>query len=254
MDHMMPGMDGIEATRIIRNEIDSEYARTVPIIALTANALLGNDTMFLENGFQAFLAKPIDILRMDNILNIWVRDKAKEKKLKKDAEQALAQTTEQTTEPSTAQTSEQTIKQSEAQTTERSTQQAGSSKLLKNGVIPGLDIAEGLARLDNDEESYVRILKSYITHIPEFAETVRQETTGDLYKYRIAVHGIKGSSRGIGAHDLGTKAEELENAAKKGDTSFIQNNTGPFLASVGNFITVLEGFIKALDAQAEQPE
>jgi len=235
---MMPGMDGIEATRIIRNDIDSEYARTVPIIALTANALLGNDTMFLENGFQAFLAKPIDILRMDNILNIWVRDKTLEKKLKKDAEQALAQTTAQSTE----------------QTAEQSTQQAEGSKLLKNGVIPGLDISEGLARLDNDEESYVRILKSYITHIPEFAETVRQEAAGDLYKYRIAVHGIKGSCKGIGAQDLGAKAEELENAAKKGDSTFIQNNTGPFLASVGNFITVLEGFIKALDAQADQPE
>jgi CheY-like chemotaxis protein len=43
MDHMMPEMDGIEAVRIIREEIGSEYARTVPIIALTANALVGND-------------------------------------------------------------------------------------------------------------------------------------------------------------------------------------------------------------------
>jgi CheY-like chemotaxis protein len=218
MDHMMPGMDGIEAARIIRNEINSAYAKTVPIIALTANALLGNDTMFLENGFQAFLAKPIDILRLDNILNIWVRDKEQEKKLKKISEQAAEQTQ--------------------------------SLKLLGNDVIPGLNIAEGLARLGNDEESYVQILKSYITHIPEFAETVRQEAAGDLQKYRIAVHGIKGSSNGIGAKDLGAKAEELENAAKQGDTTFIQNNTGPFLVSVENFITILEGFIQALDAQA----
>ncbi|MDR2617322.1 MAG: response regulator [Treponema sp.] len=43
MDHMMPGMDGIEATRIIRKEIGTEYAKTVPIIALTANALAGNE-------------------------------------------------------------------------------------------------------------------------------------------------------------------------------------------------------------------
>jgi CheY-like chemotaxis protein len=79
MDHMMPGMDGVEATRIIREEIGTEYARTVPIIALTANAIVGSEDMFLQNGFQAFLSKPIDIMRMDIIINHWVRDKKMEK-------------------------------------------------------------------------------------------------------------------------------------------------------------------------------
>ncbi|MDR1950211.1 MAG: response regulator, partial [Spirochaetaceae bacterium] len=73
MDHMMPGIDGIEATRIIRKEIGTEYAKTVPIIALTANALAGNEEMFLAAGFNAFIAKPIDIMRLDVILNQWVR-------------------------------------------------------------------------------------------------------------------------------------------------------------------------------------
>jgi signal transduction histidine kinase/CheY-like chemotaxis protein len=80
MDHMMPpGIDGIEATRIIREEIDNEYARTVPIIALTANALIGNEELFLSKGFQAFLSKPIDIMQMDGVINRWViRDRAAE--------------------------------------------------------------------------------------------------------------------------------------------------------------------------------
>jgi CheY-like chemotaxis protein len=75
MDHMMPEMDGIEATRIIRKDIGSEYARTVPIVALTANALSGNEEMFLAAGFNDFLPKPIDITRLDVVLNKWVRDK-----------------------------------------------------------------------------------------------------------------------------------------------------------------------------------
>jgi CheY-like chemotaxis protein len=59
MDHMMPGMDGIEATRIIREEIGTEYAKTVPVIALTANAIVGNEEMFL-NKVKYFEDRPDD--------------------------------------------------------------------------------------------------------------------------------------------------------------------------------------------------
>ncbi len=78
MDHMMPGMDGVEAVRKIR-ELDSDYAKKIPIIALTANALAGSEKMFLENGFSDFLSKPMDIMRLDAVLKKWVRDKSKEK-------------------------------------------------------------------------------------------------------------------------------------------------------------------------------
>ncbi|MDR2611293.1 MAG: response regulator [Deltaproteobacteria bacterium] len=81
MDHMMPGMDGIEAVRVIREEIGTDYARDVPIIALTANAIIGNEEMFLASGFQAYLAKPIDMGAMDRVLQTWVRNKDKEAEL-----------------------------------------------------------------------------------------------------------------------------------------------------------------------------
>jgi CheY-like chemotaxis protein len=73
MDHMMPGMDGIEAVRIIRNEIGTGYARTVPIVALTANAIISNEKMFLEYGFQALLPKPIELKKLDAVLSKWVK-------------------------------------------------------------------------------------------------------------------------------------------------------------------------------------
>ncbi len=75
MDHMMPGTDGIEAVRVIRGEIQTDYARTVPIIALTANAIAGNDEMFAEKGFQGFIRKPIDADNLDTALKRWVRDR-----------------------------------------------------------------------------------------------------------------------------------------------------------------------------------
>jgi len=71
MDHMMPEMDGIETTKKIR-----ETGYTKPIIALTANAVAGQANMFLKNGFDDFISKPIDIRQLNKVLKTWVRDKA----------------------------------------------------------------------------------------------------------------------------------------------------------------------------------
>jgi CheY-like chemotaxis protein len=70
MDHYMPKMDGVETTKNIR-----ELGYTKPIIALTANALSGQAQMFLENGFDNFISKPIDIRQLDASLNELIRDK-----------------------------------------------------------------------------------------------------------------------------------------------------------------------------------
>jgi CheY-like chemotaxis protein len=77
MDHMMPEMDGIQATKIIRS-LDTEYAKNIPVIALTANAVAGNEQMFLSNGFNAFLPKPFSVMSLDSVIQRWVRDKTKE--------------------------------------------------------------------------------------------------------------------------------------------------------------------------------
>jgi len=67
---MMPKMDGIEAVKIIRS-----LGYQKPIIALTANALAGQAEMFLDNGFDDFISKPIDIRQLNSSLNKLVRDK-----------------------------------------------------------------------------------------------------------------------------------------------------------------------------------
>jgi signal transduction histidine kinase/DNA-binding response OmpR family regulator len=70
MDHYMPEMDGMEATKIIR-----ELGYKEPMIALTANALVGQDKMYLENGFDGFMSKPIDTRQLNSTLNRFIRDK-----------------------------------------------------------------------------------------------------------------------------------------------------------------------------------
>ena len=70
MDHMMPKMDGIEAAQKLR-----ERGYHGPIVALTANALVGNDEMFARHGFDGFISKPIDTLRLNEVLNQFIRGK-----------------------------------------------------------------------------------------------------------------------------------------------------------------------------------
>ncbi|MCL2198140.1 MAG: response regulator [Defluviitaleaceae bacterium] len=71
MDYMMPEMNGIEAAHQIR-KIGTDYAANIPIIALTANVLAGNEEMFLENGLQAFITKPIKPQNLHNIITQWI--------------------------------------------------------------------------------------------------------------------------------------------------------------------------------------
>jgi signal transduction histidine kinase/CheY-like chemotaxis protein/HPt (histidine-containing phosphotransfer) domain-containing protein len=210
MDHMMPEMDGLEATRIIREEIGSEYARAVPIIALTANALIGNEEMFLAHGFQAFLSKPIDVLRMDAILRQWVRNKALEQ------EMSAAKST-----PSKEQTENP----------------PALSKTKRH--VEGIDWKKALLRFGGDEDSYLGVLRSYSVHTARLLEKIRAPEAKSLSDYAIIVHGIKGSSYSIEAEAVGRQAESLESAANAGDFEFVRANTPDFIARIEKLLADL---------------
>jgi len=80
MDHLMPDMDGIEATKLIRGlEDPDKYFLNVPIVALTANAVSGARKFFMENGFSDFMSKPVDVVKLNSVLERWI---PKEKQLK----------------------------------------------------------------------------------------------------------------------------------------------------------------------------
>jgi CheY-like chemotaxis protein len=71
MDHMMPGMDGIEAASQIR-ALGGDFFKQIPIVALTANAMAGMKQMFLSKGFNDYLAKPIEISKLNDIIERWI--------------------------------------------------------------------------------------------------------------------------------------------------------------------------------------
>jgi CheY-like chemotaxis protein len=218
MDHMMPGMDGIEVTRVIRNDIGTDYARTVPIIALTANAVKGNDEMFLENGFDGFISKPVDITRLDMALNKWVRDKQNAETL---ASADLARSGKN-----------------------RETGGAyGTSRLLKRAV-EGLDFDAGVERYGSDD-IYFSVLASYAKHTPALLHQLSglsRDTVGD---FAVTVHGLKGSSYGICADEIGKEAETLELAARTDSFETVK-------AENGRFIQAVEKLLKGIETMLEE--
>jgi signal transduction histidine kinase/CheY-like chemotaxis protein len=217
MDHMMPEMDGIEAVRIIRNEIGTKYAETVPIIALTANAIVGNEEMFFTAGFQAFLSKPIDIFRLNEVVNHWVRDKRREKELPPGNVPALL--------------SEAGVK----------------PKLLAGKPVPGVDFVRGLDRF-GDEENYIAAIRSFVAHTPALLEELR-ESGADFERFRITVHGVKGSSYGICADGIGRDAEALERAAREENRDYLASHRDGFIAETESLIQNLAAMLESLEGQ-----
>ncbi|MDR0689867.1 MAG: response regulator [Spirochaetaceae bacterium] len=227
MDHMMPEMDGIEATRIIRNEIDTEYAKNVPIIALTANAIVGNEEMFLSNGFNAFISKPIDIMRLDTILNQWVRDRQ--------TEEILRQAKNMQKESAAAEPVEEL-----------------SSVILDGFEIEGVDLEAGIARYGT-KETYLNILRSYVIHTPELLEKLRNLSRETLAEYAVTVHGIKGASYGISAGAVGDWAEKLEHAAKAGDYDAVNGENASFIEKTEVLVAGIWNLLReALEQDAEK--
>jgi signal transduction histidine kinase/DNA-binding NarL/FixJ family response regulator len=210
MDHMMPEMDGIEAVRIIRNGIGSDYARNVPIAALTANAIAGNREMFLANGFNDFIAKPVDIKRLDAALNQWVRDVQSEETLKE------------------AETRERERPESRTKDEPGSAADGldGEGRWFLEHPVDGVDFAGALALYGNSGAALIPVLKSFAAHTPLLLEKMDVHIREDsLRDYAVEVHGLKGTCNAICAAPAAL-ARELEFASKEGKGGYVKSRHG----------------------------
>jgi len=221
MDQMMPGMDGLTAARKIR-EIASDYAVNIPIIALTANAVSGSERMFLDNGFQAFIPKPIDISRLDTVINRWIRNEEKE-----------------------------------AQYSEADNSEPDSSEPvypLLGRIIIGLNIVKGIRQFGDDTGSYLKVLRSYAINTRALLDSLRSFSAEKIHDYEIIVHGIKGSSASICADELAAKAKALETAAKAKDIDFIKNHNQAFVNAAQSLIMELDNLFTEIDSENPKPQ
>jgi CheY-like chemotaxis protein len=243
MDHMMPGMDGIEATHIIREEIGTDYARRVPIIALTANAIVGNEEMFLNQGFQAFISKPIDTTKLDGVLRQWVRNKEVERE--HFGADLLG-----------------------AEVSDGSAAEGGGSKQLADGdlcasqegslladiTINGMDKGRALKRFGCDEQVLLEVLRSYAKNTLLLLDDLEEYLADNrLGEYGIAIHGIKGSSYSIFTNEVGKMAAALESAAKDGDIDTVRSHHDDFVKYARALIEDIKRALAVVDDKTKKP-
>ncbi|MDR3364562.1 MAG: transporter substrate-binding domain-containing protein [Clostridiales Family XIII bacterium] len=233
MDHMMPELDGIEATKIIREEIGTDYAKNIPIVALTANAIKGNEEMFLEHGFNAFISKPINIMQMDNVLKRWVRDKEKEA-----ADPAAGRALKDDAHPN----------------------ESARRRISEATVIPGIDVGKALLRFGGDENTLIEVMHSYCRNTPELLERLRaldaekiRAHPESLHDYVITVHGVKGSSYTLCAESVGRKAEVLESASGANDIEKVLDGNEALIIEAFALIDAIKGFLSDAGAAQEKP-
>jgi signal transduction histidine kinase/HPt (histidine-containing phosphotransfer) domain-containing protein/ActR/RegA family two-component response regulator len=196
MDHMMPEMDGIEATARIR-KLEGRRKR-LTVIALTANAIKGAMEMFLENGFDGFIPKPVEIPLLVRAL----RDHLPPEKIVPVAQM-----------PPYA----------------KDAGNDGGEFWQALGGIGDIDVEIGLRRVDGMKEMYRGNLELFYEKLAAEADMMKGFMNGgDLKGFSISVHSMKSALASVGAMALSDAAQTLETAAKGGDAAYCAANFPQF--------------------------
>ncbi len=209
MDHMMPEMDGVETLHKLRQKPGRYYAE-VPVIALTANAIGGVREMFLEEGFQDFMAKPIEMSVMERMLRKY-----------------LPEYKILTLEEVAAEAAEANARREEEQ--EPGLQNYGGAAGYRNTNVlkeydKEFDMESGVGRCGG-MDNYEKIAQLFHNSAKENMEKIeffyREK---DWKNYTVLVHALKSSALYVGAANLSEQAKNLESAAKEGRTEYIENH------------------------------
>jgi signal transduction histidine kinase/DNA-binding NarL/FixJ family response regulator/HPt (histidine-containing phosphotransfer) domain-containing protein len=216
MDHMMPGMDGVEATAAIRALEGPEKAH-VPVIALTANAVAGMREKFIQNGFDDFLSKPIEIPLLARALAQWI-PKAKQEPVAR----LLPESAKAPEKP-------------------------------KAPAIEGLDMAAGLARLGGDETLYRMLLSTFADDVDSRIPALEIPASAEaLPTFAITAHTLKSALAVVGANALSAAASRLEQAAGNHDLKRIAAELPAFCEALATLVASIRGLPDALPRLPEQ--
>ena len=210
MDHMMPEMDGIEASRLIRAQ-GGENAK-VPIIAFTANSYEGMRERFISNSMNDYITKPIDLSELNRVLKTWLAPK---KLVFEKAEEVYP-------------------------TTHNEELFAGLSK------INGMEAYAALKEFDGNEKIYSAVLTTFATTLPsKIAKLDQSFASKDMERYRIEIHSLKSSLANIGHYELSEVAKRFEMSLRNNQTSYISKNHSKLMHDIKALDEQIEFVISA---------
>ena len=226
MDHMMPGMDGVETLQEIRKQ--QLAPETTPVIALTANAIMGARDEYLKYGFMDYLSKPIDVVQLEDMLVRYLpEEKQKYASGEETAEAAGAK------DDGAAEAAEDAAGDVAENATENAVAAAGpdaEGSFVDRLAAEGFNIESARSFTMEDDEFYLELLQTFIEEAEVKSANIRKFYDEEDWKnYQIAVHGLKSSARTIGSDSLADKALEQEMAAKESRTDDIRGGVDGLL-------------------------
>lgn len=207
MDHMMPEMDGIEAAKQIR-AMEGDYFKQVPIVFCTATNIEENLSEFLKVRFNDFLAKPISIKELGDILTRWLWNRL-----------------------TLNERQEENVKEVIHMSTRLN--------------IQGIDEELAAKYIGDNRAMYFTLLNTFVTDMKEMiVELEKNYEHFDRMRFRIITHAMSGSSKEIGAVELAQMAEQLEQACMVEDNQFISEHIRDFLDNFRELINSIENYMK----------
>ncbi|MDR0526264.1 MAG: response regulator [Spirochaetaceae bacterium] len=235
MDHMMPGMDGVETTLQIRElakTLNMDSLRLMPIVALTANSSAEARDLFLNAGMQDFVSKPIDAIHFNAILGKYIsRDKIETGKPAVQKQVHLKHGQRR-----------QAIFGVNAQEIVWTRPQRAIFRELYS--LPSLDAKTGLHHIAGSIDDYFNVLRQFCVGIEEGCHAIENALASKNWKeFVLRTHAYKGSLAIIGHNELSEKAKELEFAARTEgaeNETLCAEKTAPFIEALREFKAKLE--------------
>ena len=246
MDHMMPEMDGIEAMKHIRTVLTKQH-KDIPIVALTANAVSTAKKMFLKEGFDGFISKPIELPELERVLR-----KVLPKELCTDVYESVEEIHGHTASKPISANETPAPETASAASPENDADRPSSP--LERLAALGIDTETGLNYCTKDEEFYKQVLLQFAESGPQKQRDADKFFGNrDFSDYAIIVHALKSTSKMIGASELSDRAKALESAAKAEDDEYIAAHHEPVMVE---YKRIVEGIAKAygITAEAEATE
>lgn len=235
MDHMMPGLDGVETLRALHKEKKGlNYA--TPVVVLTANAIVGCKDLYLKEGFVDYISKPVDVMKLDRILRTYLKSSLILDVADIQVEEETAESNYMESEGK-AKVNDAMAEQPEKMQQEQNVDVAGEMRLLH------IDRAIGL-QYCLDAELYHQVLESYLEQGQDYKEQlpVHYETR-NWKEYAIVAHAIKSSSLSIGAVILSDFAKEQEFLAKDGNAEEIGKTYETFYREFCETLEEIKGML-----------